>query len=113
MEDYKQLGRADGLFVMPKSEVDDLLKRTGGDVSKIEKELGIPAGKWTERIENGNQLMRFDINKENLKDLRMSTGNESGANEEWLPGGYTPRGNSEAVIDAVDWKDVVQTIIKK
>lgn len=46
--------------------------------------------------------MRFDIDKENINNLRMSRGTEDGANSEWIPGGFTPTGNSEAVIDAVD-----------
>ena len=109
MEDYKHLGRADGLFVMPKSEVDDLLKRTGGDVSKIAKELGIPAGEWNKEEV---QILRFDIEPDQMKDLRMPTGNEGGANAEWIPGGYTPTGNSEAVINAVNWKNVTSSKIK-
>ena len=31
----------------------------------------------------------------------MATGNEDGANSLWLPGGKTPEGFSEAVIDAI------------
>ena len=106
--DYKQLGRSDGLFVMPKKEMDDLLKRTGGDIGKIEKELGIPEGEWSDF-----QILRFDIRKENLNNLRMPRGNETGSNSEWIPGGFTPKGNSEAVIDAVDWTNVIQTKISK
>jgi len=38
---------------------------------------------------------------------------KAGANSEWIPGGFTPKGNSEAVIDAVDWSNVIQTKISK
>lgn len=43
----------------------------------------------------------------------MKMGKEGGANSEWIPGGYTPMGNSEAVINPVEWKDVIQTRITK
>ena len=39
----------------------------------------------------------------------MPTGNESGANDLWLPGGKLPKGYSEAVMDAVnkgDYKEI-------
>ena len=38
---------------------------------------------------------------------------EVGANSEWIPGGFTPTGNSEALIDAVDWNIVTQSKISK
>jgi len=31
--------------------------------------------------------------------LRMPSGNEAGANDQWLPGGLLPDGMPEAVID--------------
>lgn len=34
-----------------------------------------------------------------LTNLRMPSGNEAGANEHWIPGGYLPTGIPEAVID--------------
>lgn len=102
-ENEYAISDSDGLFVMPKKEMDDLLKRIGGDISKIEKELGIPEGEWSDV-----QIMRFDIDKENINNLRMSSGNEAGANSEWIPGGFTPTGNSEAVINSVEWDNVIQ-----
>jgi len=90
------IGRPDGQFIMPKSELDALLKRANGDISIIEKEIGITAGRW-----HGKQLVRIDIpNAKNLG-LRMPAGNENGANPLWLPGGKLPTGKSEAVINQV------------
>ena len=48
-----------------------------------------------------------------MTNLCLSRGNETGANSEWIPGGFTPTGNSEAVINAVDWTNVIQTKISK
>ncbi|TVZ37139.1 putative hemagglutinin DUF637 [Alteromonadaceae bacterium 2753L.S.0a.02] len=108
----KVLGRVDGQFVMPKTELDSLLRRTGGDLSKIEAELGIPEGRW-----QGMEFVRIDVRNPESLNLRMATGNESGAYiDEWLPGGYTPLGIPEAVIDRVppsayNMTDLVQAVI--
>jgi len=83
-------------FVMSKVEMDDLIIRAKGDIEYIETELGIPAGSW-----KGQNLKRIDIDDPNILNLRMATGNEFGANEEWLPGGYLPTGYSEAVVDRI------------
>ena len=48
-----------------------------------------------------------------MTNLCLSRGNETGANSEWIPGGFTPTGNSEAVINSVDWNRVEQSIILK
>ena len=47
----------------------------------------------------GDCPIRIDISKP--QGLRMTTGNESGANSYWIPGGYTAGGIPEAVIDQV------------
>lgn len=41
--------------------------------------------------------MRIDVSSPN--GLRMPNGNELGANEQWLPGGYTAGGIPEATIN--------------
>jgi hypothetical protein len=83
-------------FVMPKDQMDDVLRKAGGDVSVVEKELGIPKGVW-----QGEELVRIDIPSPGKHDLRMPTGNELGANPEWLPGGKLPTGFDEAVTNQI------------
>jgi len=61
----------------------------------LEKALGLPAG----TLEN-NPLVRVDIPNPRDANLRVPSGNEAGANDQWLPGGKLPTGNSEAVVDA-------------
>jgi hypothetical protein len=90
------LGRPDGQFVMRPGQVDDILARTDGDISRIEKELGIPEGRW-----QGRKLVRIDIAAPRDLDVRVSSGNEVGANEHWLPGGKLPTGLDEAVVDQI------------
>ena len=101
---YNQIGRDNGLFILTKSEMDDLLIKTGGDISLIETELGIPTGTWNNRINDPlkpDKLIRVDIKKSKNHNLRMATGNEDAANDLWLPGGKTPKNHLEAVINPV------------
>ncbi|MCH5597972.1 hypothetical protein [Niabella ginsengisoli] len=105
--DYGQVGRDDGLFIMPKVEMDNLLSRTGREISKIEDELGIPKGIWLSRLAKNDKLIRVDIKVTSNSKLRIPTGNEIGADELlWIPGGKTFGGVSEAIIDPVKKTDV-------
>lgn len=80
-------------FVMPKDEVDQLMRETGGDPRKMEDALGLPEGFFD------NGVVRVDIKDPQDFGLRMPSGNEAGANDQWLPGGHLPTGLSEAVVD--------------
>ena len=86
----------DTQFVMPKSTLDDLIKKTGGDISTIEKELGIPSGAW-----QGKEISRIDVLNPREHGLRLPSGNEMGTNELWLPGGKTATGQYEGVLNRV------------
>ena len=93
---------------MPKSEADALIARTGGDTGKIEAELGIPTGAWSSQ----GTLSRIDISDPRGCNLRMADGNEPGANALWLPGGQTPNGGSEAVIDRLSAGSYTETVVR-
>ncbi len=85
------VGPPGGTFVMPKSLADELIAKTGGNVSKLEELLSLEPGTL------GANPVRIDISSPN--GLRMPSGNELGANSQWLPGGYTGGGIPEATID--------------
>ena len=88
-------GQSDGTsFVMPKAEVDQLLAKANGDPKALADALGIPV----EQLE-GNGLVRVDIPSPRDGGLRIPSGNEAGANSQWIPGGTLPDGGTEAVID--------------
>ncbi len=83
--------------------MNNLLQRTGNNISLIEIELGIPEGTWQNRIKDPlkpDKLVRTDVNYSSNHNLRMASENEHGANTLWLPGSKTPEGISEAVLDA-------------
>ena len=89
------IGQRDGTsFVMPKSEADALMNATRGNPRAMEDALGLPEG-----FLDKNRIVRVDIEDPRSYDLRMPSGNEAGANSQWIPGGRLPNGDSEAIID--------------
>jgi len=116
-------GRKEGLFVLPASTARQMIEEAKSDPSVpaspnvqphdttaapdiallriIEKSMGMPPNAWAGN--NNFKLHAVFIPKENLDSLklRMVTGTEDGANNDWRPGGYTLGGMPEAFIDAV------------
>lgn len=93
-------GQADGsTFVFPTSELQDILDRSGGRADDVADALGIDRKYFYGP--DGNpvdvEIRHFDPSE--LTNLRMPSGNEAGANENWIPGGYLPTGVPEAVMD--------------
>ncbi len=97
-------------FVMPKSVCDEVSIRANGDISVYEIELGFDVG----HFEDGGGLIRIDIDDLNDLNLRLPSGNETGANSHWIPGGYTDGGVPEAVTNLIpnDMQNVTITEIK-
>ncbi|TKR30484.1 hypothetical protein FCE95_10220 [Luteimonas gilva] len=90
------IARADGTtFVMPKAEADALIASAGGDTAKLEEALGLPPGTLA-----NDPLVRIDFPNPKEGNIRIPSGNEDGANTQWIPGGKLPTGSNEAVIDA-------------
>ena len=91
------LGQSDGTtFVMTPTDADAVVNSAGNDPRALEQALGLPVGQL-----DGDQLVRVNFSPQAMSDLnmRMPSGNEAGANSQWLPGGYLPSGANEAVID--------------
>ena len=90
------IGQIDGTsFVMTKREADAIIRAANNDPVKIANALGIPQG----QLKTGG-LVRIDISNPKSAGLRLPSGNEAGANSQWIPGGKLPNGSLEAVIDA-------------
>ncbi|MEG0564358.1 hypothetical protein, partial [Anaerorhabdus sp.] len=83
-------GPPGGTFVMPSSFAEDLIVQAGGDVSKLEIMLSLEPGAL------GSSPVVVEV--KNPKNLRVPSGNELGANSQWLPGGNTRGGIPEASI---------------
>jgi len=87
LENFGTLG-PDNAFVMPKSEFDDLIAETGGVLAEIEKKLNLNDGDLT-----GDNAVIAWIKSEDIENIKLPTGNESGAIKgKWIPGGKTGEG---------------------
>lgn len=49
-----------------------------------------------------NKIVRSDVAERRDYNLRIPSGNEAGANSDWIPGGLLPDGLPEAVFDGRD-----------
>ena len=93
LETYGTAGGADA-FVMPKSEFDQIVSDAGGNMRVVEQRLGLDTG----TLSNGDSVALY-IPPQNLNGIRVPSGNEGGANFQWLPGGFASGGTAEAVVD--------------
>lgn len=100
VEGQPVIGRLDGQFITTKAAMDDILRSSGGDISKVKQRLGIPSNVWDEK------LIRVDIPSPLLFNARLPTGLESGANSLFRWGGYTKGGLPEIIIDQVPQSQV-------
>lgn len=94
LEKYGIAQRDGTSFVMPKHEADAMLEAAKGNPRIMESELGLPEG-----FLDSTNIARIDIVDPEEFNLRIPSGNEAGANEQWIPGGLLPDGSSEAVVD--------------
>ncbi len=95
------------LFVMPKNYCDDVIARANGNISIIERELGFPEGYFSD----GGGLIRIDAPNTSELNIRIPSGNETGANKLWIPGGKTSGGVPEAITNTIPLKDTTITRI--
>ena len=92
------ISQSDGTsFIMPKNEADNLTEMIKRDPRAAERNLGLPEDSLSD-----TELVRVDIANPRAAGLRMPSGNEAGANAQWLPGGKLPTGGNEAVIDGAN-----------
>ncbi len=88
-------------FVFPTSEIDDIIADAGGDPKKLGVMLGLGEDFFVDANGSAVPIMRADFSPQELRagDLRMPTGNEGGAVQQWIPGGYLPEGIPETVFN--------------
>ncbi|RRH71063.1 hypothetical protein [Falsigemmobacter faecalis] len=91
---YGTAGPPSGGFVMPKSEFDYLVREAGGNMRVVERRLGLDSGSLS-----SGKTVALEIKPQDMRNLRVPSGNEGGANGQWVPGGYTSGGVPEAVMD--------------
>ena len=97
------IGRSDGEFVLPKSEVQAIIKEctVAGkiDGEKLAEKLKLPLGTFKTGVVMVTQFV-------NITDLKLPTSNLGGSMlGEWVPGGKTGGGVFEAVVPQLILKD--------
>lgn len=90
---YGTLGPPGG-FVTSAKEFAAIVKEAKGDLKIVEDRLALPRG----TLKSDDTLIAL-IERRDAPDLRIPTGNERGANDKWVPGGYTAGRVIEAVMD--------------
>ena len=91
---FKTLGN-DEAFAMPKKEYDQLFEETLGDLSQIERKLGLNPGDLS-----GDDAVVAWVKKQNLSEIKIPTGNEDGVIDEfWILGGKTSGGVTEGIVN--------------
>lgn len=93
IDDFGSIGSSSA-FAIPKKEFDELLRKTNNNFSEVEEALGLFPGTLT----NGDAVIAW-VKKEDLGAVNLPSGNERGANDNWLPGGITSGGISEGVVN--------------
>lgn len=93
IDDHGTLGPPGG-FVTSAREFDAIAREANGNLAVIEQRLGLNPG----TLRDDNTVIAL-IDRADAPSLRVPTGNEGGANEKWVPGGYTSGNVIEAVMD--------------
>ncbi|MBA3603817.1 MAG: hypothetical protein H0W50_09310 [Parachlamydiaceae bacterium] len=102
-EPFGNIGPPSGTFVLPKKFADELIEKSQGKVEELEKLLGLTPGYL------GKKPYRIDV--ASPSGLRVPNGNELGANEFWLPGGFTSGGVPEATVNQIVEGSYIKSII--
>lgn len=90
-------GDPSGQFITTKARMDRVLGNAAGDLRQVEKSLGFDPG----HFDQGGGLVRIDVAPDQLRNFRIPSGLERGANKNFRYGGYTSGFEPEAVIDPV------------
>jgi Papain fold toxin 1, glutamine deamidase len=80
-------------FVLTREAADTMIAESGGSPINLAQKLGIPE----DQLAN-DSLVILEFHRTDSYTAHMPSGNEWGANDQWLPGGKLPRGDLEAIV---------------
>ncbi|WP_134205122.1 hypothetical protein [Mycobacteroides salmoniphilum] len=80
-------------FVLTKDDAAAIIAEAKGDPTEVARKLGIPEDQLA-----GDSLVIVEFHPTENYHPQMPSGNEWGANNQWLPGGRLPKGDLEAVL---------------
>lgn len=95
-------GNGGTTFVFPTSELQKIIDETGGDARELAVRLGMKPDYYLNADGSPVAVEIRNFDPSELSNIRLPSGNEGGANPQWIPGGYLPTGDPEAVIDIPD-----------
>lgn len=95
-------GNRGSTFVFPTSELQQIVDETGGNARLLAIRLGMDADYYLDADGRPLAVEIRNFDPSELDNIRMPSGNEGGANPQWIPGGFLPTGDHEAVIDIPD-----------
>lgn len=100
-------GNRGSTFVVPTSEVDKILGEVGNNPRELGRRLGLGEDFFLDGDGNAAEVVRADFTLQDLQegDYRIPNGNEPGANDYWMPGGYLPDGTPEVVLNIDNMTD--------
>lgn len=84
-------------FVLTSETASKMIAEVAGDPVRLAERLGIPADQLA-----GDSLVMVEFHPTDAYKAAMPSGNEWGANAQWLPGGRLPHGDLEAVVETED-----------
>ncbi|GAA5162215.1 hypothetical protein [Viridibacterium curvum] len=73
-----------------------ILETNNYNLASVCRVLGVPETSW-----NNQRVFLVQITQEQIRNLRISSGNEAGVDSMWVPGGSHASGFKQAVIDPV------------
>jgi hypothetical protein len=85
------LGKSE--FVLTNADARAMLAESGGDPIQLARKLGIPEDQLV-----NDSLVIVQFHPTESYASHMPSGNEWGANDQWLPGGKLPQGDLEAIV---------------
>ena len=99
-ENYEHDPNLTDKFISTKQDIEILLKEANGNIEYLKTRLGITDKNYPKNLD-GIYVIHFT--PQQVKNASIPSGNESGANKFWIPGGNTASENAigipEIVID--------------
>jgi len=93
IDEFGTLGPKDA-FVMTRTEYNAIIQEHGRNLRVFEEKLGFETGSLSD------DTIFVGIKRQDLSEIKMPTGNESGANlAKWIPGGKTSGEVFEGIVD--------------
>ena len=90
-ENFKDFPDLENKFITTKQDIETLIRDSNKNIEYLKEKLGITDKKYPKDPKN---IYVIYFTPQQLKNASIPSGNEGGANELWIPGGYTASENA-------------------